>query len=243
MQLFDKALALKPTALIYINRSQVRPSSDTQGKITDLDEAIKLEPFNVDALLLKADLLAKEGKNAEALAVLDNLPKTVAAEPWGRTRRAVLLYKAGRQIEAKRAFSELDAQSTSASEFNSLCWTKATEDMLLDSALKDCQQALKLSPDTANYLDSLGMVFLKLGRLDEALDAYTKALANKPRADSLMGRAFVYLKKGDAVHAKADADAARKLNSKIDDTFAEYGLRFDQPTTASAKATTKTAAN
>jgi tetratricopeptide (TPR) repeat protein len=72
------------------------------------------------------------------------------------------------------------------------------------------------------------MVLLKLGKLDEALDAYNQAIAKNEGASSLMGRAFVYLQKGDRARAEGDAAAARKLTPKIDETFAQYGLRLDQ---------------
>jgi tetratricopeptide (TPR) repeat protein len=236
MQLFDQAIAIKPTALTYVNRSQVRPASDITGKMADLDAALRLEPDNVDAIAVKADLLSKQGKQADALALLDRLPKSTADEAWVQRLQAVMLYKAGRTAEAQKRFADLGTKSKTASEFNSLCWMKATAGMLLESALSDCQNALKMSPDSGPYLDSLGMVLLKLGKLDEALDAYTKAIAKNTGADSLMGRAFVYMRKGDRAHADADAAAARKLYAMIDDTFAEYGLKFDDKSARAATA-------
>jgi len=240
MQLFGKALERKPTALIYVNRAQVRPASDTEGKIADLDEAIKLDPYNSDALVLKAQLLSKQGKTAEALAVLDSLPKDFSVQSWGRTERAVLLFKVGRKADSDRAFADLESDAKSASDFNHLCWTKATRDIFLDSALKDCQQALKLSPGTAAYEDSLGMVLLKLGKLDDALKAYTDAIAKGSGSDSLMGRAFVYARKGDTAHAAADAAAARKAYPRIDETFADYGLKLDPAVSDKANAIART---
>ena len=58
------------------------------------------------------------------------------------------------------------------------------------------------------------MALLKLGKLDEALDAYKAALRGKTGAASLMGRAFVYLRKGDRAQAEADAAAARKMSAR-----------------------------
>ena len=72
------------------------------------------------------------------------------------------------------------------------------------------------------------MSLLKLGRLDEALQAYDKAVASGTGAPSLMGRAFVYLRKGDRAHADADAAAARKMVATIDERFASYGLKWPQ---------------
>ena len=195
--------------------------------MADLDQALRLEPDEPDAVTLKADLLSSQGKHAEALALLDRISKTPIDEPHIARMRAVLLYKSGQTASARAAFAALESKAKTASDFNALCWTKATSDVLLDTAIEDCQQALKLSPGTGGYVDSLGMALLKLGRLDEALQAYNDAVAKNTGADSLMGRAFVYLHKGDRAHAEADAAAARKLSPEIDAVFAEYGLKFN----------------
>jgi tetratricopeptide (TPR) repeat protein len=80
------------------------------------------------------------------------------------------------------------------------------------------------------------MVLLKLGKLDDALAAYDKAVAHGTGADSLFGRAIVYDRKGDHGHSQADASAARKLDPDIDDEFAQYyGLKLDRaPAVATA---------
>jgi tetratricopeptide (TPR) repeat protein len=235
MQAFDRALAIKPQAFIYVNRSHARLRSDVAGRLADLDAALKLEPANPDALAAKADLLSEGGSSKAALALLEQI-KAADDDQNTRQRRAILLYKLGRATEAEKLFGSIRSGAKTASAFNSLCWVKATAGILLDSALQDCRHALKLKPNAGSYLDSLGMVLLKLGKLDDALDAYNQAIAKKTGADSLMGRAFVYLKKGDAAHAQADADAARKLYPNIDDDFAEYGLKFDDQPSVTASA-------
>lgn len=226
MEMLGKALAIKPSAYVYINRAEVRRASDTKASLADFDAALKLEPDNEDALSGKAQLLSDAGDYAGALALLDRIkpdPKNV----YLREQRAILLFKTGRKDEATKVFDSIRSTAKTATEFNALCWNKATAGVLLDSALQDCRDALKLRPDTSAYLDSLGMVLLKLGRLDDALAAYNEAIAKNSSADSLMGRAFVYSRKGDAAHADADAAAARKISARIDDIFAEYGLKFE----------------
>ena len=78
------------------------------------------------------------------------------------------------------------------------------------------------------------MALLKAGKLDEALATYNEAVSKRQIAESYMGRAMVYDRKGDATHARADADAARKLDAKIDDRFADYGLKLDKGSAPSA---------
>jgi Flp pilus assembly protein TadD len=74
-------------------------------------------------------------------------------------------------------------------------------------------------------------VLLKLGKLDGALAAYNQAVAKGTGADSLMGRAMVYARKGDRAHAEVDASAARKLWPDATLVFAgDYGLKLDDDT-------------
>jgi tetratricopeptide (TPR) repeat protein len=235
MQALDRAIAVQPQAYIYVNRSQIRPRSDVSARMADLEAALKLEPDSEDALTEKARLLGDRGDYKAALAILDRL-KPDPNNRYGEMQRGIALYRAGRTTEAQKIFADLRSQAKMAAELNNLCWSKATAGVALESALQDCRDALKLSPDVGGFIDSLGMALLKLGRLDEALDAYNRAIAKDSGAASLMGRAFVYLRKGDRPHAEADAAAARKLEANIDDRFAEYGLNFDQGSTKTVAA-------
>jgi tetratricopeptide (TPR) repeat protein len=230
MRAFEHALAMKPLAYIYINRAEARAPSDITGKTRDLDAALKLEPGKPEALQEKAQLLSETGDYKGALAVLDQM-KVGGNDHlafYVQQQRAILLYKSGRRAEGEKLFDSLRSATKDATDLNNMCYTQATADILLDSALQDCRDALKISPESGAYLDSLGMVLLRLGKLDEALAAYNAAIAKGEGAPSLMGRAFVYLQKGDRARAQADADAARKLYPDIDETFAAYGLKLDQ---------------
>ena len=76
---------------------------------------------------------------------------------------------------------------------------------------------------------------------DELNNASVRSMLNRLVEKGILrrtrsGRAFVYLRKGDAIHANADAAAARKISARIDDIFAEYGLKFDHPLAAAATA-------
>jgi len=231
MEAFSRALAIKQYAYIYVNRAAVRPPSDYSGRMADLDAALKLEPDNPDALAAKARLLSNRKDYSGALAVLDRMkpdPKDFGAA----LERAIVLTKAGRTADAQKIFAEVRREMKSPGQLNNLCWNKATAGVMLESAVQDCRDALKPDPGNSQYQDSLGMALLKLGKLDEALEAYNRAIADNRRAASLMGRAFVYWRKGDRERAAEDAAAARKISPKIDEAFAAYGLKFDEPAAA-----------
>ena len=70
------------------------------------------------------------------------------------------------------------------------------------------------------------MVLLRLGKLDEAVAAYSEAIAKGHPAASYMGRALAYLEKGDTARANADRAEALKRDPNIESRFAEYGLEF-----------------
>ena len=233
MDALTRALAIKPESYIYLNRETVRPRPDVEGRLADLDEALRLEPDNKVAMYEKVQLFTEKGEYDAALALLDNMP---ALDDNSRDQRAAILAKAGRTAEAEKLLQSMRASATTARQLNDLCWTKATNGILLETALQDCRDALKLKPGSSAYLDSLGMVLLKLGKLDEALDAYNQAIAKGSGSASLMGRAFVYLRKGDRIHAEADAAAARNLYQNIGETFAGYGLKWDGSARTAASA-------
>lgn len=227
MRAYDKALAVEPLAYIYLNRAQSRPASDLQGRLADLELALKLEPDNPDVLAFKASLLAKQEKYAEALDLYARLLKDAPDElHYAAIERAIVLYKAGRVAEAEKAFAAIAGKAKTAPDFNNLCWVKATAGILLQSALEDCGKALEMAPESGPYVDSLGMVLLKLGRLDEALKAYDKAVSKKVGSASLMGRSFVHARKGDTARAEADRAEALKLDPDAERRFEDYGLKL-----------------
>lgn len=234
MAAFDRALAVEPEAYVYVNRAQARPTSDSAGRLADLDAALKLEPDNVDAMLVKAEQLQGGEDLKGALALYERAAALKPDNEHLTVTKAILLYKLGRADEANKLVAPVRAAAKAPAELNNLCWRKAIAEVMLESALQDCRAALKLAPGDAAYLDSLGMVLLKMGRLDEALIAYNEAVEKRARATSYMGRAFVCQQRGDEAQARSDTAEAVKLDARILTTFDGYGLtRPGQTQTAS----------
>ena len=94
----------------------------------------------------------------------------------------------------------------------------------LDGALADCNESLRLRPNSANVLDSRALVYLKSSRFDSAIADYDEALrldANQAR--SLYGRGLAKQKKGDAAGAAADIAAAKAIRADIAAEFDSFG--------------------
>ena len=223
---FDRALAIRPSALVYVNRARQRPKSEAAVRMADVESALKLDPEDVDALVLKADFLADEGDWAGSAAILAKVTakKPEASSPF--VDRAIALHKLKRMADAEKEFKKALAADSSAKTWNYMCWAKATHDVALESALADCDQALKLAPKNRGYRDSRAFALLRLGRLDEALAEYDRVLAGGAMPAALIGRSWALAKKGDAERAKADRLAAEKIEPDIVERFKDYGLTF-----------------
>lgn len=227
MGLYDRAIANKPEAYIYLNRALTRPKEDTVGRLADLDAALKLEPKLADAIDAKARLRDQMGDHAGALRVWS---EAIAAAPENSLfllRRGVAYARAGRQALADKDFAAARVIDSGANGLNDICWEKAIAGVALQSALADCDAALAKAPGEAAYLDSRGLVLLKLGRIDDAIADYDKALTKAPtQSSSLYGRAIARAKKGDQAQARVDADAALKIDANVRSVFEEYGLKL-----------------
>jgi tetratricopeptide (TPR) repeat protein len=221
---YQQALAIKPEAFIYLNRGMNRPLSDRAGRDADIDLALKLEPSNADALMAKAEELRNAGELKGALSYYERAIKAGLTDPFVRTQAAVVAFRLGREEEAKANLGQIRKEATAAQQFNNLCWAKATAGILLESALDDCREALKLSPDNGAYLDSLGMVLLRLGRDDEAIAAYDGAIGKNIGAVSLLGRAIAHARRGEAAKAAADRAEALRKDPDIEARFKTFGL-------------------
>jgi tetratricopeptide (TPR) repeat protein len=237
LKAIDRALAMQPDVMGYLNRADIRPFSDIEGRLSDIDSALKLEPNNADALEQKAYNLMLKGDYAQALKIYDRAAQ-IDVDPNGKTiplGRAVAFYRSGQQAQAKQVLSALRSKAKSAGDFDSLCWTEARWNMFVDQAVSDCKEALKVDPKTST--DDEGFALLRTGRLDEAIADFDKAIAQSHAAFSYMARAIAYQRKGMAREANADRAEALKLKPDTEAMFAEYGLTMGpQPGTSSSAA-------
>jgi Flp pilus assembly protein TadD len=87
--------------------------------------------------------------------------------------------------------------------------------MKLDTALKYIKKAVELKPDNGYILDSLGWVYFRLGRLNEARDVLEKAL--KLTADD----ANIHDHLGDVYRALHDFEKARKAYQKAVELYSD----------------------
>jgi tetratricopeptide (TPR) repeat protein len=223
---YDRALAIKPSAFIYLNRARQRPKEEVDARLADLDAALKLEPDDFEALTMKADILADNGDWAGVADTLGGMTEKSEFGAYAMVERGVAFYKLKRPAEGEKEFKKAIAADASARTWNNLCWAKATRNVALETALSDCDQAVKLAPDNYAYRDSRAFALFRLGRVDEAIAEFDRALARAQSAASLIGRSAAFARKGDMARAKADRLAAEKIDPGIVEEYEGYGLTF-----------------
>jgi tetratricopeptide (TPR) repeat protein/transglutaminase-like putative cysteine protease len=223
----DRAVAIGPEAYIYLNRALSRPKADRAGRAADLDAALKLDPKMAEAIVAKADLAAESGDMAGAIAAYTAALKENPSDSDLLTARGILYAKAAQPALAAKDFAAARAAAKDATALNNMCWRKATAGIGLESALLDCNAALEKVPGSPAYLDSRGLVLLRLGKLDDAIKDYDSALAQSSQMPtSLYGRAIAWSRKGDRARAIKDQELAVKIDPKVEQRFDEFGVKF-----------------
>lgn len=227
----DRAVALAPNEGRYIHlRARARRANGQPLLASaDLDMAAKLMPNDADVRLERAQLRLANGdfKRAdEDVKAADRLL------PPGSDRRLQLAGLYERLDQPEHAIANYDAwlklhgaDANRARAFNGRCWARALLNRELDRAMADCNTALKLRPTLAAYLDSRGLVQLRMGKLEAALADYDLAVAANPRnAWSLYARSIAKRRLGKAAAADEDRKAALAINPRIAERAEKFGV-------------------
>ncbi|HVU80373.1 MAG TPA: aspartyl protease family protein [Rhodanobacteraceae bacterium] len=227
----DAAIRLDPgNADDHLIRARILAAQkQPDAALDDLDKALGLDPKNLDALMLRARL--RYGKKDEAGAAADLAAARQLAPTGSMQSRAIAaLYVA--IDEPASAVPLLDAwihahedDASLGEALNERCWARALANQSLDGALHDCREAIKRDGNRAAYLDSLGMVYLRMGKYAESIKAYQQALAQSPHtAWSHYGLGLAELHGGQADAGNAELATARLLDKGIDTRAAKLGL-------------------
>jgi tetratricopeptide (TPR) repeat protein len=229
--------------VIYAKGGQAKPA------LEDFDAAIAAQPDDIDAHVARAELLQShpEADPASAATIksdLDAVSRLAAPAASVRLTLSDLYNKLG---DYSAAIGQIDQwldnhpKEDRAGGLNTRCWLRAAADRDLQQALEDCNQALALkpsapaetgsfigrdvAPDNPAYLDSRGLVYLRLGNFKDAIRDYDSALrldANMPTA--LYARGLAELREGQKTQGDADLNAAEKLYGGVAKLFAGMGL-------------------
>jgi tetratricopeptide (TPR) repeat protein len=95
----------------------------------------------------------------------------------------------------------------------------------LESARRDCEEAVRINPTDALSLSTRGVLNLRVGANEQAWMDFDAALFQRgPHARSLYGRGLAATRLGRVNEGRADMNAAQLQDPEISTTYAGYGL-------------------
>ena len=168
-----------------------------------------------DLLLKQASVCMREGKRAQAVALLTELIRRNPRDAEAYMNRGSAQTSLG---EVELGISDFTTAirldpKLAAAWYNR--GTSLTHVSRYDSAIADFTQAIRLQPDFALAYCNRGLAEIELGRYDEALADYTQAIEQDPKLTyCYFSRGTLYLALGE--YQKAIDDFSRQLELRTD---------------------------
>ena len=225
----DKAVSIDASSANLMRRAWLLKVLDNKTKAAaDYKAVLALEPNSMQAMAALGELQVDAGQKAAALeAVNAQVDNAGEDRPEWLSVKADILAHAKDSEGALAALDEaIAAKPGNPGLLNERCWTKATLNVQLDTALQDCTQSIELASHNSGALDSRALAYIRLHRLPEALADLNAALDLNPSlAGSLYLRGLVERAKGDSQHAEQDLAEARMILPQIEQDYARWNIK------------------
>lgn len=217
------------TARLLLTQAQDKAGAgDLDGAITDLTEAIRLDPDFADAYfqrgLLYVEMLDHDGVIADFSEVIHRDPQNALAYFYrGNAYNELDNYDDA--IDDFDATLALNPNHTTAYHSRGLAhWGRRD----LDAAIRDYSATIRLDPDSVAAYLNRGLALRKIGDLEGAVSDYTKGISYNPdRLD------LAYYNRGVARHlmhdlegAISDYSEALHINPQFTNARRERGLLY-----------------
>lgn len=189
---------------------QLDRTADASALLQRLEDAAAGDSDELGSVyLLEADLLARKNRVQEVQAVYARALAALPDDSRLLYARALFSIEHGEAAAGERDLRHLiELKPDSAEALNALGYTLADRsrrgEPVQREALDLIQRALKLKPDEAAIIDSLGWLRYRMGELDESLTALRSAYAKQPDAE-------IAAHLGEVLWAKGDRDEARRV--------------------------------
>jgi tetratricopeptide (TPR) repeat protein len=151
--------------------------------IAAFKDAVALAPDDAVRQVLLIQGYSAAGRHKEAIETAEKARARFPAESSVVYQLGAALDRAGRREAAEKTFRDLIAQDPlDAGALNYLGYmlVEHGQPTTLDEAVSLIQRALKIDPDNASFLDSLGWAYLQQGKLDLADQPLTTAADKMP---------------------------------------------------------------
>ena len=177
-----------------------------------------------------SNLLIRSQDPRRALSILSR----VSAQEPHHTKllyaKAMLHEKLKEHAQAEQALRTLISRTPGdAHALNALGYSLADRNQSLQEARGLLEKAHQLRPDDAHILDSVGWVYYRLGRFDQAIDWLQKAFVRMPDAEVAAHLGEVLWKSNRATEAFTIWRHGRQTdpnNQLLQDTLKRFGISF-----------------
>ena len=178
-----------------------------------IDEALKREPGNADALALQAVIAVARNEKGSALELGR---KATAANPKSAAPWVALSYAQQANFDLEGALASLQA-AVRVEPGNALARARLSEILLsfgrLDEALEEAKQAASRNPDVARSQTVLGFAYLMQVKVQESKSAFERAI-ELDQADPLprLGVGLAMIREGGLEAGRKEIEVAASLD-------------------------------
>ena len=228
----DRACQMAPHEASYFYERALVHFSNRQGELgaKDLDQALTLQPDHVQALMARASMRFASADKEGSVRDLEAADRAASTNADEHLALAALYESIGQPDAARLQYSKWiqthgreDTRMPQA--LNGRCWAGALAGEQLEQARADCDAALRSDSKAAAFLDSRGLVNLRLGNYKEAIKDYDAALRLNPKiAWSLYGRGLAKLRTNQSASGQADIEAAKALQPGLPERASKFGI-------------------
>jgi tetratricopeptide (TPR) repeat protein len=151
---------------------------DWDGALVQAERALSWSPTSIELLLLRAKIYLQRDDYERALNDVESAVVQKPNDQEAQSLRLLCLHRLHRQREAAAAATDILQRSLGnrTEMLNTRAYARALGDFDLDDALIDIEEALAGNEDNASFLDTRGYVLFKLGRHDDALADFDRAI-------------------------------------------------------------------
>ena len=228
---FTRAIELEPNESRHYHDRAMARLNNRQPVLgmSDLSQTLKLKPDDLQALAVRGELYLSQKDLTAAQADFDAAMR-LAPQDREMALRFANAYTRARLYEAsiQKYSAWLAAHPKDDLEPVALegrCRARALWGKELETALADCEAAMKHNQKISITSENRALVLLRLGRYDDAIREYDAALRLQPKsAWGLYGRGLAKLKKSQEPEGQADVQAALALQRSIADEAKSYGI-------------------
>jgi tetratricopeptide (TPR) repeat protein len=220
--------ALAAAALVV--RASVLDNPDKQQ--ADLDEAIKLQPEDLEALRTRALFFIGTKKFEQALKDLDTLIRIDDKNPRLYEVRGMVLFQLKQPDKAIESYNK--AIQMQPGEIGPYIQRSRIRAQQKDNkgALEDLDTALRINPENTVVLLARARLYQKMGDLKNAKADVEEALKNQPalpvRTDAWALKAAIAAGAGDIEEAIVDLEQLLKIMPKNPELLLQIGELYSQ---------------